>query len=279
MDARQPPPQPPCSSATMHGPDLDVWCSPPTYSPPEALYRPPSPETRPLCDPRTSLSAHAQKWHLGGPVSGLGWLHKSKHLMHKIWKHESMNRNRAWQNLINRSKYKIRDDRDAQMCSCVPSPTPLALAHIPPPNLFSAHNKLTLSASDGSVQLLHPSLHLSVPREARMFSCPVPSWHEPSYLHCSLGHRLLVGKLSEKANFSRNCRLGISSGRHWFTKWVCAECLSCITWGRTTWVWVPALPFAGFVTLGKFLTSLCFSFFICRMQIMTVAILQVYCWD
>lgn len=72
IDARWPPPQPRCSSAAMHGPDLDVWCSPPTCSPPEALYRPLYLETRPLCDPRTSLSAHAQKWHLGGPVSGLG---------------------------------------------------------------------------------------------------------------------------------------------------------------------------------------------------------------
>lgn len=48
------------------GPDLDVGCSsnPDTVLP--RLHRLPYPETRPLCDPTTSLSAHAQKQQFGG---------------------------------------------------------------------------------------------------------------------------------------------------------------------------------------------------------------------
>lgn len=59
------------------------------------------------------------------------------------------------------------------MHRCVPAfPTsyPRLWRTVPPPDLFSAHNRLTLSASEGSTWLPHPSLHLSVPPEARCFS-------------------------------------------------------------------------------------------------------------
>lgn len=63
MDARWPPPQPHGSSTPRLAWTwmLGILSNPDTVLP--RLHRP-----RPLCDPRTSLSAHAQEQHLGASV-------------------------------------------------------------------------------------------------------------------------------------------------------------------------------------------------------------------